>query len=29
VDAAITEMKQDGTLAEISQKWLGADVTSN
>ena len=29
VDAAITEMKADGTLAAISQKWLGADVTTN
>ena len=29
VDAAITAMKADGTLAEISQKWLGADVTEN
>jgi len=29
VDAAITEMKADGTLSEISQKWLGADVTTS
>jgi putative amino-acid transport system substrate-binding protein len=28
VDAAITEMKADGTLSEISLKWLGADVTT-
>lgn len=27
VDAAITEMKEDGTLAAISEKWLAADVT--
>ena len=27
VDAAITELKENGTLAEISQKWLDADVT--
>ena len=27
VDAAITEMKNDGTLAAISEKWLDADVT--
>ncbi len=29
VDAAITQMKEDGTLSEISQKWLGADVTTS
>ena len=28
VDAAITTLKDDGTLAEISQKWLDADVTA-
>ena len=28
VDAAITEMKQDGTLSAISEKWLGQDVTA-
>lgn len=28
VDAAITTLKEDGTLAEISEKWLGADVTT-
>jgi putative amino-acid transport system substrate-binding protein len=28
VDAAITAMREDGTLAAISEKWLGADVTS-
>lgn len=27
VDAVITEMKEDGTLAAISEKWLAADVT--
>ena len=27
VDAAITTLKENGTLAEISQKWLEADVT--
>jgi len=27
VDAAITQLKENGTLAEISQKWLDADVT--
>ncbi|QDL94483.1 amino acid ABC transporter substrate-binding protein (plasmid) [Paroceanicella profunda] len=27
VDAALTAMKQDGSLAEISRKWLDADVT--
>ncbi|WP_136684094.1 amino acid ABC transporter substrate-binding protein [Falsirhodobacter xinxiangensis] len=27
VDTAITEMKEDGTLAAISEKWLAADVT--
>ncbi|TJZ92174.1 amino acid ABC transporter substrate-binding protein [Paracoccus gahaiensis] len=27
VDAAITTLKEDGTLAEISQRWLEADVT--
>ena len=28
VDAAITALKENGRLAEISQKWLGADVTT-
>ena len=28
VDAAITTLKDNGTLGEISQKWLGADVTA-
>ena len=28
VDAAITKLKENGTLAEISQKWFGADITS-
>ncbi len=27
VDAAITKLKEDGTLSEISQKWFGADIT--
>lgn len=27
VDAALTKLKEDGTLAEISQKWLATDVT--
>lgn len=27
VDAAITKLKDDGTLSEISQKWFGADIT--
>ena len=27
VDAAITQLKENGQLAEISQKWLDADVT--
>ncbi|RNF34398.1 amino acid ABC transporter substrate-binding protein [Paracoccus methylarcula] len=27
VDAAITTLKENGTLAEISEKWLDADVT--
>jgi putative amino-acid transport system substrate-binding protein len=28
IDAAITEMKADGTLKAISEKWLAADVTA-
>ncbi|WP_410216321.1 amino acid ABC transporter substrate-binding protein [Paracoccus sp. (in: a-proteobacteria)] len=28
VDAAITVLKENGTLSEISQKWLDADVTA-
>ena len=28
IDAALTELKSDGTLQAISEKWLGADVTS-
>lgn len=28
VDAAITTLKENGTLQEISEKWLGADVTT-
>ncbi len=27
IDAAITTLREDGTLAEISQKWFGADIT--
>ncbi len=27
VDAAITELKASGKLAEISDKWFGADIT--
>ena len=29
VDAAITTLKDDGTLREISMKWLGLDVTNS
>jgi putative amino-acid transport system substrate-binding protein len=29
VDAAITTLKEDGTLGEISQRWLGIDVTGS
>ncbi|MFW2589781.1 amino acid ABC transporter substrate-binding protein [Sagittula sp. SSi028] len=28
VDAALTTLKDDGTLAEISDKWFGTDITS-
>ena len=28
VDAAITELKESGRLAEISETWLGSDVTT-
>jgi putative amino-acid transport system substrate-binding protein len=28
LDAALTELKADGTLKAISEKWLGLDVTS-
>ena len=28
VEAVLTEMKADGTLAEISSKWFGADITT-
>lgn len=28
VDTAITTLKENGTLAEISQRWLGDDVTA-
>lgn len=27
VDAALTELKEDGTLAAISQEWFGNDIT--
>ncbi len=29
VDAAITTLKENGTLSQISQKWLGQDVTGS
>ena len=29
VDQAITALKEDGTLTEISQKWFGTDITAN
>jgi putative amino-acid transport system substrate-binding protein len=28
VDQAITRLKENGTLAEISNKWFGADITA-
>lgn len=28
VDAAITTLREDGTLATISQKWFGTDITA-
>lgn len=28
VDAALTILRENGTLAEISQKWFGTDITS-
>lgn len=28
VDAALTTLRENGTLAEISQKWFGTDITS-
>ncbi len=28
VEAALTELKADGTIAEISTKWFGADITT-
>ena len=28
VDAALTELKADGTLAEISRKWFDTDITT-
>ena len=28
IDAAITTLKENGTLTEISQKWFGSDITS-
>ncbi|AKI00131.1 periplasmic component of amino acid ABC-type transporter/signal transduction system [Hoeflea sp. IMCC20628] len=28
VDAALTTLKSDGTLADISQTWFGSDITS-
>ena len=29
VDAALTALKEDGTLAEISQKWFGSDISTS
>lgn len=29
VDAALTALKEEGTLAEISQKWFGSDITTS
>ncbi|WP_458792485.1 amino acid ABC transporter substrate-binding protein [Yoonia sp. MH D7] len=28
IDAAITTLKENGTLAEISEKWFGSDITT-
>ena len=28
LDAAITKLKEDGTLTEISEKWFGSDITT-
>ncbi|SDF44194.1 amino acid ABC transporter substrate-binding protein [Limimaricola pyoseonensis] len=28
IDAALTTLKEDGTLAEISDKWFGSDITT-
>ncbi len=28
IDTALTTLREDGTLAEISQKWFGADITT-
>ena len=28
VDAALTTLRENGTLTEISQKWFGTDITS-
>lgn len=28
VDAALTKLRENGTLTEISQKWFGTDITS-
>jgi len=28
IDAALTTLRENGTLAEISQKWFGTDITS-
>jgi putative amino-acid transport system substrate-binding protein len=28
VDAALSALREDGTLAEISQKWFGSDITT-
>ena len=29
INQAISELREDGTLAEISNKYFGADITSN
>ncbi|MEQ8291163.1 MAG: amino acid ABC transporter substrate-binding protein [Roseovarius sp.] len=29
VDAALAELREDGTLTEISEKWFGTDITSS
>lgn len=29
VDAALTTLKEDGTLTEISEKWFGTDITAS
>lgn len=29
IDAALTTLKEDGTLTEISEKWFGTDITAS